>query len=91
MFVHAERASDEGWMLQYMDQEQAGTIEARIPLEILLDAMRLGHAASELLRLASFSRKDGAGIAYQPPPWTDGERIWRTIVGHPTPDSESAR
>lgn len=71
-----------GWVIQYGMEEDLGTQGPQMVLEYLLEDMRLGYAAAELLRLSGFI-DEGDGLHCRWPAKSDMRRIWTEFMRLP--------
>lgn len=86
-FVQLLREDKEGWVVKYKDTEEIEDAHVNIALQMLSDNMRIGYAASELLRLARFPGSV-TELDYVSASEEEIERIWTRIVQLPFNDDE---
>ena len=78
-FSHTVRETEDGWFVQYTEEEDRGAHGVQMIVEYLLEDMRLGYAASEFLRRATFA-DDGDRLQCCPPTPKDVDWIASTIL-----------
>lgn len=88
MFLRVLEERSEGWILKYEDYKALREEDLKIALETLLQNMRLGHAAAELIRIGNFVDSP-SGFVYMPPSMEDGKRIWLSILHAPDNTNET--
>ena len=87
-FVRVLRQDENGWIVKYEDAEEIEDAHVEMALQMLSDNMRIGYAASELLRLARFTAS-AAGIDYASASESEIERIWSRIIQLPIDDEDT--
>jgi hypothetical protein len=78
-FSHVVRETEGGWFVQYTAEEDRGAHGVQMIAEYLLEDMRLGYAASELLRRTTFVN-EGDHLRCCPPHPEDLAWIESTIM-----------
>jgi hypothetical protein len=81
-FTQVVREDREGWVVKYKDTEEIEDAHVNMALQMLSDNMRIGYAASELLRLARFPGS-ATEFDYVSASEKEMERIWTRIIQLP--------
>ena len=80
--VEVLKDSEDGWLVQYRENERLEDVAVDMAVSMLAKSMRVGHAASELLRLCDF-RGSATEFGYQSASESEMERIWVRIIQRP--------
>ncbi len=86
-FIQVLNKNEGGWLVKYQDDEEIEDAHIDMALQMFSDNMRVGYAASELLRLARFSGSV-TEIAYASASEGEVERIWARIIQLPIDDHD---
>jgi len=89
-FMKVLDENESGWVIKYEEGEKLRDAHVDMALQILSDSMRVGYAASELLRLADFSGS-AYGFSYASGSEAEIERIWTRIIQRPIDNNKSKR
>lgn len=81
-FVKSSELPGGGWTIQYHDEGRLDEGEAQMALEILLDNMRIGHAAAALLATASVSEA-GDRVLFAGPSPAEAHDIYVNLLQQP--------
>ncbi|MBW1796453.1 MAG: hypothetical protein JRJ38_18885 [Deltaproteobacteria bacterium] len=86
-FARVLHEDENGWIVKYEDTEKIEDTHVDMALQMLSDNMRIGYAASELLRLARF-HGSADGFDYASASESELERIWSRIIQSPIDDKD---